>query len=247
MTASDAILLRLVEKLEADHQAMVRHARQGVYVRVGILGLVIAYMSFIYSQFTWLSGDRVVKMAGEEARAQIPVLKQQLVSFAKDAAPEAGAKLREALLHMPTHASKGLVDLINDETGKHIPEFERNLNNATTGTLLEHITVVKARNSKAPAQEQLAELRKTIRRDFSGHLMAATDLLHDQFHREIDKINTYLVRLQTAGDLAPRERIEREMIEAWMTLVRHHRVTDPKVSSDSAEFPGLFPSGEKKK
>ena len=190
--------------------------------RIGLTGVlmvvVCGYMGWLYHNISKLDAQAITEIARAEVQSRLPEVGEQLEQMAIDAAPAVIDHAETAILAAPGALRDSVESRLLSGTEAVIDDTARNLDQQLTAAIAPNLAALKAASGDAaPTLDQLVtSLRKSYRASVEG----MTGELYLAYAREISGVEDFLVRLKTAEDLTPRERVQKEIIEASVALRR---------------------------
>lgn len=221
------VLRHLRQSIESEHPAAIRRLKIGIAIQGLILVLVIGYMIWLGGALSQLDADTLTSVASDKVEAMIPELRVEIRDYAIAMAPEVTDRAQAMLLDLPRVLGQKLEESLVARTDLLIQDFERDLDASLTDILNNQIALVKSQHPDATAEEAVDAAIRGVSRLYREKMMSAVDAMYDDYAREIGKLDDYFHRLQRADDLTETEKIDKEMIEAWVVLVQKHKFVRP--------------------
>ena len=223
----------LKRQLEADEPFGLRRIKRGVYIQAAILVFVFGYMTWLYTSMSKLDAEALTSVAATQLQQMIPELRDEVRNYAIAAAPELAVQAQGLFLELPRTLGAKLEEHIIQEADARMKDFEADLGEKLSGILDAQVALVKELNPGATAEESLDTAIRGVSAEYRDKMAGAIDFMYDDYSREVRKLDDYLTRLQTSEDLSETEKIDKELIEAWMVLLHKHQITRPGGSGKS--------------
>ena len=220
-------LTELREEMEQQQRNAERRAKTGIAVRAALIVFVFAYMTWLSGAVTRLDAQALTQLAATHIEERLPELRAELGAFAIKAAPGVTDQARDLLLALPGSLRGHVEGPIVAELDRLMTRFETDVDAAITIVVDDQMALVRDAMSDADPEAQLDAIVLGVSDAFRETMIGVLDELHVDYANEIQRLNTRLVRLQRVSDLSPSERIDKQLLEVWMTLVHRHGITDP--------------------
>jgi hypothetical protein len=190
-----------------------------------ILGL---YGMYLYSFLDKLEAEALTRIAGTSFEDRLPDIKARLKEHAIRVAPEVLQNLKDALLKLPDSARRAVEKQLSEESKKLLAKAEAQMSvELTTITRASIETIEQGSPAKTP-EERLHDVLAKSHDAYQEKMRVLVDTLYEDYAREAKQLNQTLEKLRQGKDLSEREKLEKELIEAWIVLVHKHEITKPE-------------------
>ena len=214
--------------LEAEDKRAIKRAKIGIGIRGFLIVLAFVYMSWLLGALSKLDAPALTRIAVDSVEARLPELRANLQTYALDVAPELTDKAQGLFLEVPGHVRRTLEGRLFQATEGLVAQFEDEVEASLTQVVDYQAELMRAEMPDATPEEQLDILVLGVSAEFRDTMTEAVDLLYEDYSAEMRKLAAYLERLRTAESLNESERIDKELIEAWMVMVHKHRIVAPE-------------------
>jgi len=217
-----ALLRNVRQDLDQEnHQALFR-AKLGVGLRAALMLFIVGYMSWIFGALGRLDADQLTQIAASSVLDRLPQLRMDLRDYAIAKAPELTDKAQTLLLELPGHVRMTLEDRLMLQTDTWIASLEGDLDAALTTILDDQIELIRAESPGSTPEQQLDAIILGVGATFDDAMTEAMDEMYLHYAQKLTELNGHLDRLRRGTELTEQEQIDRQLIEAWMTLVHQH-------------------------
>jgi len=211
----------VIRRIEAD--AATEHGR--AKTRIGIIGFllvfVMAYMSWMYISLGKLDAAFLASAARGQIQVELPGLRAQLSQQMIDQAPGLIAHGIEQLKRAPPLLSQQAENMIAEKTKGALLDLEDQLDAELGYDLEDRLTQLGVVKPDGSPEEQIELVLDEVRDDYRTKMEGLVDEMYVQYADELGAVNEFLTRLQSADDLSPRERIQKDIIECTVSLRDH--------------------------
>jgi hypothetical protein len=219
-TGNQAMSLEdLVRRLEDDLEQTQRRGKRRIATLAVLILVVLGYLSWIHTQVVRMDAEAVSDVATGYVLANLPQVKQQLRAELIDAAPQLTDEAKRALLGAPRFFRK--------QIEAALPYASSALALRLEDELTAHLTMVVEELADLPEERRnVKDLVEDARAAYQGMLLTIIDDMHGQFAGAMRDLNKRLRELQTSKKLTPRQKVEKELIEASVVLMDWHGVSE---------------------
>jgi len=212
----DARVDQLADLVEREIQATQASARRLWLGGAVLIVIVIGYMSWIFSQLRpWTDPEEVALVLQQTALDQLEPLSESLETALRDSAPDLTRQVTQTVIksipelrkEIEKHGGKvadELVEYIDGHIGELIDQVIRDYKKDIEDVipLLE-------------TKEGTAKFRKIMEDACRESVLPSLDAQIQDYLDAIRAVRRKLERLQSAPDLTPEEKMEREIIATW--------------------------------
>lgn len=213
-------------ELEREQNAVMRKAKIWIGIRTAFVIFFIGYMTWIFGAVAQLNANELTKMAAVSLETQLPKVRADLRDYAIEQAPILTDMAGDLMLEIPARL-RGMIEAqLMTKTGDLVAEFEINLDAALTATIDDQLELIQVGLEGSDPESGLDAIVTGVSDNFRETMTEALDEMYIHYAAELETLNSRLERLQRDTDLSESEKIDRQLIEAWMVLVHRHRVTE---------------------
>jgi hypothetical protein len=228
MSSNNDTLNAVRSDIEAEDRTALRRAKIGIGIRAVLTVFIFVYMTWIFSSITKLDAQELTRIAATSVQDQLPMWRSELHDYAVDLAPEATDHARDLFVSLPVKAREYLESELLVKTDQLIAHFEKELDLAISTVIDDQVELVMAEYPDATPEVLVDTIVLGVSAIFHETMIAAIDELYEHYAIEVQALNAHLDRLLRDEDLTESEKIDRELIEAWMVLVHKHNITQGK-------------------
>ncbi len=219
-----ADLASLVERAEAEARSDGKRARTTIIAVVALNLFVIAYMSWIRSSLAQFDAEGVVQIAGSQVEGALPGLRDRAVDAAVAAAPDIADRVQNAALEAPARMRVALEEWITQRFRQDLGKFEESADDVV-GTFIEsRLTDLENAYPGGTDEQKLERLMEDTLDSYRAVVELHIEVVSAGFVEKAMVLRTYLERLRRADGLSEKEALDREILEAWISLIHHHRI-----------------------
>jgi hypothetical protein len=222
MDEHDDTLTALVTEFRETAEAAHRKARFRIGLTMAMIAFVGAYMAWIHNGLSQLDAPAVTAIARIEVESRLPEMGAQLTQAAKDAAPGLLDRGEGALMSAPSMLRDHLEGRLLDSSDDMVARATEHLNEQLT--LAFEVKLEGLQEQTGGQRITMDEMIQQLRGDYRASVTGMSDQLYVEYAEEIHQLDEFLVRLRTDEHLSPRERTQKEIIEASVAL-RSHFIT----------------------
>lgn len=209
----------LIEDYSDRTEAVHRKARSRITMTAALVVVVCCYMGWLYHSISKLDAEAVTEIARVEVQSRLPEMGERLEQMAIEAAPAVMDQAEDAILSAPAALRDSVESRLLSGTDAVIDETAHKLDEALTAAIAPNLDAME--QSFGDDTPTLDDMVASLRESYRTNLQGMTDELYVAYAQEISGVDDFLVRLKTAEDLSPRERAQKEIIEASVALRRH--------------------------
>jgi hypothetical protein len=224
------VIRRIVSDAASEH----RGARIRIWIVVVLLVVVAGYMGWIYSSIGKLDATLLTQRAREKMQDELPGFRLRLADEMIAKAPMMVEHGVEQIRKAPPLLSRQVESMVTEKTKGMLLELEDQLDAELRYDLEERLRELKTMGKDRSPREQIEAVLDQVQSDYRTRMEGLVDEMYVQYADEIGAVNEFLTRLQSAPDLSPRERIQKDIIQATVAL-RAHFVDVEEPSPDPAE------------
>ena len=224
----DSSLVDLGEDILGDQAASTRRSRIFLAFQFVFLAFVLGYMTWLFGAVGALDAEALTSIASDRFEAMLPDLREDAQEYAISIAPELTDQAQEALLALPHTVGGWIEEHVSVETEKILAEFEMELEANFTAILESQISSIRSQYPDATVGELADQAIRGITGTYREEMRAAVDAMYERYAEKVRQLDRYLVHLQTSEELTETERLDKELIEAWVALVHTHQITVPE-------------------
>jgi hypothetical protein len=228
MSSNQDILDAVRGDIEAEDRAAIKRAKIGIAIRAGLTLFILVYMTWISTSITKLDATELTRIAATSVQDKLPMWRSELHDYAVGMAPGATDQVRDLFVGLPVMAREYLEAELLTQTDHLITQFENEVDLAIAMVIEDQIELVQTEFPEATPEELLDAIVLGVSAIFHDTMIAAIDELYEHYTIEIHALNAHLDHLQRGDDLTESEKIDKELIEAWMVLVHKHNITEGK-------------------
>ena len=234
-TATDPTSIRTLRAaLEKDDRSVLSSLRAWIIIQAILIIFFLGYMTWITSTVDDFTPDTLTVMASAELQQSLPQIRENLKEYALSVAPEVTEHARLAMLELPQVLRIRLEQEILTETDRILLDFEQEFDASLAHVLEENIEFLRQEVADVETdEERLDVVVNGVSQIYRQKMIDAVDAMYAKHTKDFGKLNDYLVMLQEEKDLTETQKIDKQLIEAWMVLVHKHQITLP---ADFREF-----------
>lgn len=226
MTTENSPLHEIRNHLETEDRGALSRVRTGIILRALLIVVVVGYMTWISSAVSKLDAEELTRIAAAEIEERLPEMRAELRDYAIRMAPDLTDHAKEVFLELPGQMRQFVEAQLLAKTDELIAQFEADVDGAITVVIEDQIRLVKAGLPGASPEQQLDALVLGVSDIFRETMIEAIDELYIGYAGEVRTLNARLDRLLTGHDLTESEKIDKQLIEAWMVLVHKHDIAN---------------------
>lgn len=211
---------------EDDARALSR-AKVGVGLRVFLIVFVLGYMTWLFGAVSKLDAEALTGIAANSVAERLPEFRSILQEYAIAQAPMVTDMARDTLMQVPTQLRQHLQQRLVSESTDLIGRFEDDVNAALGEVLDRQMAALRESSPGDSPEAQFDALILGISGEFRSTMIAALDELYNDYSSEVRRLNDHLLQLQRGQDLSESEKLDKQLLEVWMTLIHKHGVGDP--------------------
>ncbi len=219
---AEITLSEMVRKVEDDAAKEHKKAK----VRIGILALltvfVCAYMTWIYVSVAKLDAGALTEVGRDWLVREMPNFRSGIADQMKDQAP---AMVEHGIVYLkkaPPVVSQRVEIMVLRKTQGVLLDLEDQLDAEMGQDLEEHLAELERQNPDMTPQARIEAVLEEVRDGYRTKMEGLVDEMYIQYADELGAVDEVLTRLRTAKDLTPRERIQKDIIEATVALRAHY-------------------------
>ncbi len=220
-------LAELREDLQRESNKATTRAKSWVVIRVGLILLVAAYMTWIGGAMGRLSAEDLTRLAATSLESKLPELRADLRDYAISVAPEVTDRARDLVLEVPVQLRTVVERKLLAQAERLIARLETDMDLAITTVIDQQLELLRSYDSEVGPEEQLDAIVLGVSDVFRETLIEGIDEMYEHSTGDVQGLNAYLDHLLSSPDLTQSERIDRQLLEVWMVLVYRHRITEP--------------------
>lgn len=217
-----------IAQLDADLLAAQKKLGRTKLIYGILLLFVFVYMTFLYSQFKHLSPDQLAHLSKGWIRGSLPSFEQALTKAAKDLAPDVVGRGKNAVLETPAMFRK----IVHEHTIKRADEMIWSLDQELEKFLDNYLDKKLAEVKERQKTEDPQVLIDAVSREYREHCRALMNELYMKNVPEVHKFKNLLKRLQSAEDLDEAEKLQKEALEVWATLLSRYQWNLPDLQKN---------------
>ncbi len=226
-SAATALLAELRRDLRRDSRKTTTRAKSWIAVRVGVVLLVVVYMTWLGGAVGRISAEELTRFAATSLESKLPELRADLRDYAIAVAPEVTDRALDLLLEVPGQLRTVVERELGAQADRLIARLEADMDVAITTVIDEQLELVRNQDPNASPEEQLDTIILGVSDAFRETLIDGIDELYEHSTVEVQSLNAYLDHLLRNPDLTQSEQIDRQLLQVWMVLVYKHRITEP--------------------
>ena len=226
-TNQTTTLDQLEATLREDDTRALSKAKFGVGVRVFLIVFVLGYMTWLFGAVSNLDAEALTGIAANSVAEQLPEFRLNLQEYAIAQAPMVTDMARDTLMQVPTQMRQHLQQRLVSESTDLIGRFEHDVNAALEDVLDRQMTAFRESSPGDSLEAQLDALILGVSGEFRSTMIAALDELYNDYSSEVRRLNDHLLWLQVGQDLSQSEKLDKQLLEVWMTLIHKHGVGKP--------------------
>ena len=225
--STEQVFNEIRDDFEQDNRKATVRAKAWIAVRIFLILFVVGYMTWIFSAVSRLDAQELTRIAAVSIEEKLPQFRADLRDFAIERAPELTDQARDMLLQIPGHLREAVEGPLIEKTDDLIVRFETDLNGAISTVIDDQIELIRAEFPDGTPEEQLDAIILGISDNFSETTREALDGMYEDYVQELQNLNARLNHLLRSPDLTESEKIDKQLIEAWMILVHRHKIASP--------------------
>ena len=215
-------------EIEQEDNKAIWQTKIGIGIRIFLVVFIIGYMSWIKSSVARMDAAELTRVAATSIEDRIPEFRADLRDYALEMAPELTDTVRNLMVQLPARVRETIEGTLSAQTDRLIAQFEHDLDEALGGVVDKQMKLLQTEFGGSSPEEQLDALIVGVSDIFRETMLAALDELYVGYSQEVRKLSLQLVHLQKDANLTESEKIDKQLIEAWMVLVHRHDITQPK-------------------
>ena len=218
---------QLAATLREDDARALSRAKVGVGLRIFLIVFVLGYMTWLFGAVSNLDAEALTGIAANSVAEQLPEFRANLQEYAIAQAPMVTDMARDTLLQVPAQMRQHLQQRLVSESNALIARFEDDVNGALGEVLDQQMAALRESSPGDSPETQFDALILGISAEFRSTMIAALNELYNDYSSEVRRLNDHLLLLQRGQDLSESEKLDKQLLEVWMTLIHKHGVGDP--------------------
>ncbi len=215
-------LQELANRIEADAASLHARLKRRNVILVALIVFVFGYMSWIYNKVGDLNAEALTDIAAAELRTNLPEMRQDFSQRLIDATPDVIAmgekRVREAIPELGTR----IEELALGGADQALIKLEEDLGNELALDLAERMETLERADIGSTPEARVNAVVAFVTEDYRSRVDDMVDRLYTDYSKQMGGLNEMLVRLQTAKDLTPREKAQKDIIECSVALREHY-------------------------
>ena len=216
----------LSTELAKEDEGAISRARRGIVIRVALTVFIAAYMSWILGAVSKLDATELTRIASVEFEERLPDFRIEIRNYAIDQAPEIMDRAQDFLLMLPVRLREGIEHQLMEEGSLVVASVESDVDDALTIVIEDQLRALRDADPGANHEQSLDALILGISDTFRQTMVAALDEIYENYAEEVGRLERHLRHLQNDTELTEQEKIDKQLIEAWMVLVHKHRIAE---------------------
>ena len=224
---SDSSLAVFRTDLEQEDVRALQRVKVAIAVKVVLVVFVAGYMSWIMSVVSRLDARELTRIAAMSVEERVPQWRAEVRDYALAVAPDVTDQARDMFVTLPGHMREYLETELLLATDTVVRRFESDVASAVGTVLDDQIETMKAEMPDSSPEEQLEFMVMGVSGLFRDTMTEALDVFYVDYAAEVKKLNAHLDHLLRGDNLTESEKIDKQLIEAWIILVNEHDFIDP--------------------
>ncbi len=177
-------LAELREDLQRERRKAASRAKSWIAVRVGVVLLVVVYMTWLGGAVGRISAEELTRFAATSLESKLPELRADLRDYAIAVAPEVTDRARDLLLEVPGQLRTVVERELGTQADRLIARLEADMDLAITTVIDEQLELVRNQDPNASPEEQLDTIILGVSDAFRETLIDGIDELYEHSTRE---------------------------------------------------------------
>ncbi len=211
----------LVERFRSGVESETKKARRRTWLLGALIVFCCGYMSWLHHSVSKLDAQAVTAIARAHVESQLPELSERLTEVAIDAAPDVIDRGEAVIRRAPSALRDTVEERLLRETDAVMEQLAEQLDQDLGDSIDGYLRAVASAGNGTPGSPTPDELMTELRRVYREKAGILLDHLYVAYATEIGAVDEQLERLRTSDQLSPRERAQREVIEASVALRKH--------------------------
>lgn len=222
--STDKVLSTEIEELEKilsdKMEAREKSLKTGFKIRVGFLIFAVCYCAFLYHLAYGFTSDEAIMMMRAELDAQLPTMQADAIENMKKSAPEVVDTFSKNLVSSIPDMRRSLQDEVLQATSENIVEIEKGLNDMCNSMLADTKAELDKMGTKMTTAEKVKRLGQEMSVKMFEESREIVDGVAKEYTKEIRQVNDEIKRLQTAKNLTPKEKHQKELLRISSKLMQ---------------------------
>ncbi len=215
--------------LEADLTSAQKKEIRGIAVLACLIVFVLTYMTWLYTQLAKLDASVLTRIVGAKVEESLPEMQLRLRDELVRMTPDIVREAETFVLESPARFRAELEVRIVEEARRLTAKVEAELDKYLTENLQHTIALLKQANASATPESAFDELLAEVRAEYKTKIKTLLDGMYFDYRSAMDRVHSYLVRLENSPNLTEPEKLDKQIIECWVVLVYKHNFTTPSV------------------
>ncbi|MHC4820677.1 MAG: hypothetical protein ACYTDX_03025 [Planctomycetota bacterium] len=216
-------LQALLDEGRADRKAAAKSLKLTLGVIVFLNVFAFIYMSWIRSSLGELDASELTRIASTEIQASIPKWEQELGDRIIAEAPAITEKARIAMLEAPRKFRMKIEQNVQDRIRDNIHEFESAMDARLEGLTEQRIEELRILYPEGTDKDRLDQFLADAMKNYKENVRSSLEAIYGDFAVEAERLDDYMLLLQTSERLSDEEKLHRGIFQAWVVLVEKHK------------------------